>query len=479
MSLTIFDTTQKHSTENVVITIDVNRAKYLNKRAIELVELVEVFEEPKKTHPTDNRDFVSNDYSSISNKIGIDLSNRVDLSKPYHLSDTDPITGEKMDIIEVFNGKRYGFNEENFSLIKKFIEAIQKEKSINELISYKFLLDKSLEWIFNVYSRKQISENFSDFIIVEIESSIKRHDIFFSVEALEISGRYIIGRSRLFFIDKEFLDDLETEYINNEKSIEPAYFDLLRKSYQGKVFIGTSVKAEHDKAIEIAFKECSLSIDILKICSITTDAPDYKMSFDIDKRIRGTVNSEFLIQDSEKPYFFTINRERNFGVYSLHGNIWKLAIELELNTFHRFIENRETNECELSLMIINSIKRFAEALSKHELNQRVVELFTILESLLLKDETSPILDSLTRYCPKLIAKEPDQRKEIITLLKNMYKVRSSLVHHGINKEFTTEELRFLQHIVLSLLKVIIDKLNMHKTKLSILNEIDDAIMNAY
>ena len=130
-------------------------------------------------------------------------------------------------------------------------------------------------------------------------------------------------------------------------------------------------------------------------------------------------------------------------------------------------------------MIINSIKRFSEALSKTDLNQRVVEIYTILESLLIKDDSVSILDNLTKYCSKLVAKEAEERKEIISLLKEMYKVRSSLVHHGVNKVFEIENLRKLQLILLALLQVLITKSDKHKTKFSILNDIDDAIMNAY
>ena len=35
------------------------------------------------------------------------------------------------------------------------------------------------------------------------------------------------------------------------------------------MLIGASIMAEHDKAIEIAFKECSLSVDILIPFQIT------------------------------------------------------------------------------------------------------------------------------------------------------------------------------------------------------------------
>ena len=46
-------------------------------------------------------------------------------------------------------------------------------------------------------------------------------------------------------------------------------------------------------------------------------------------------------------------------------------------------------------------------------------------------------------------------------------------------QFDVKDLGKLQFIIFSLIITLIDKLDYHKNKISILNEIDDAIVNAY
>ena len=224
-----------------MLSLDPNKAKHINQKSIELVELVETFEKETRSTQTAN---INN---SISNKIATDLSNKILHDRPYHESLCDPITGEKISIIEIFANKRYGFSEQNFPFVKKITDLLLKERSIGSVVSYEFLFIKTLEWVFGVYNRKQILEAFTDFILFEANEAIKRHDIYFPVEMLEISGKYEIGKAMLLFVEKDYLDALEKDYLACESKIDNDYFKVLRESYQGSVFVGTSIKAEREK----------------------------------------------------------------------------------------------------------------------------------------------------------------------------------------------------------------------------------------
>lgn len=61
----------------------------------------------------------------------------------------------------------------------------------------------------------------------------------------------------------------------------------------------------------------------------------------------------------------------------------------------------------------------------------------------------------------------------------MYEVRSDLIHHAKETSFDIDNLRKLQLTVIMLLVALIKKTNAHKNKQSLLQEIDDAILEAY
>lgn len=454
-----------------MFVFDTHKISFLNKQACELVALIEVFQEPEMPQNNDpNR--------SINNRQIVDWSDKFVQGIPLRMYGRDSLTLKVKEVKESFNDKKYGFRESNYNEVQKLINSILKDKLIFNLVSYEFIESLTIDWLFEVYKNNQISTDFATIILEKCNESIKEHQILFPVNQLEILGSFDIGIVEFLFFTKEHLKYLE-ELHNVDYPDDSSDYMLLMEKYIGQVFVKVNIKAEYDKALEIAFEECSLSIDIVKICSLTTIIPSYKTKFDIDKRQKFSRENEILIQDKKRPYSFNLIRSFDQEFYEIEHTKWKLANDIGLEHFHNFLLVRKDNDCELTDLIINSIKRYANAISSQNLHQRIVELYTILESLLLKNESDSILESVTNYCSKLIRKSAEDRKEIVKILKEMYKIRSSLIHHGKNKDFEHEKLSQLQCIVVELIRELIRKLLDHKTKESVLGEIDDAILRAY
>jgi hypothetical protein len=114
-----------------------------------------------------------------------------------------------------------------------------------------------------------------------------------------------------------------------------------------------------------------------------------------------------------------------------------------------------------------------------DLHQRTVEIFTILEMLLLPSEDASIIDSVCKYRSKLAVKDVEERQQIIKLLKRMYMVRSSMIHHAKRKRIDLNDLKQLQTILFFIIHNLILKLNAHLKKESVLAEIDLEILKAY
>ena len=310
-----------------MLSIDKNKIDYLNKKSIDILDSIQEFEIETKNKSYDH----IND--SISNKPYTNLTDEILKDVPFRISTQDSITERRLSVKEVFQDREYGFDESNYEVLIKFIKTILKDKKINDIISFEFLLNKTLEWLFSAYLKKQISECFTDFIMHEMNDSVKEHDILFPTDRLEISGRFDIGGVTLLFIGKDYIDSLERDYIKNEENPNLTYYKHIRDSYQGGVFICTSVKAEFSKAVGIAFAKCSLAVDLLKICSYATSNPEYRISFDLSKKMKGKIYNEFLVQDKKKPYFFKINKESTMRVHMLDSVTWQVALDMGIERF--------------------------------------------------------------------------------------------------------------------------------------------------
>ena len=136
------------------------------------------------------------------------------------------------------------------------------------------------------------SSNFSDFLLSNIRDSIKDYKIRFPIYYLDFVKEFKIGGVDFDFFTKEQFDVFIKNYQNTYPERETNPYLNLKPKYQGQVFCSHTIKAEKNKAKEIALRKCTFAIDILKICSTTLNFPQYKLSFDIDARVRENIENK-------------------------------------------------------------------------------------------------------------------------------------------------------------------------------------------
>jgi hypothetical protein len=383
------------------------------------------------------------------------------------------ITGEITSIKKRFDNKCYEIDRNTCQKITKMAESIYKQKNIQSKVGKDFIEERIIHWIMKTFENKKADNEFSNFLIDEIENLIENLKIRFKIINLEIEYPFYIGNIELHYLTKDFFSKLNDNKLEKDK--------LNGDKYIGQVFASCIIKAEAEKAQTIAYKNCGLAIDILKIFSLTLHFPNYKLIFDIDKRI--SFNPEFheiILQnlniENDFRLSFLSSRDGQTPYIIDKAKLTRME-QLGLNEFSNFI--KQDLGTKLYGLIIDSIEHFANALSTRDLHKRISELFSILESLLLKDNKSPIQDSISIYLSKLVSNNIEERKKIIDIVKELYNVRSKMIHHFIKDDFKEESLQILQVYVLILLKKMIKLASKHETKESIINEIDAEILKAY
>jgi len=455
-----------------ILDIHPQKQLFLNKEAIRVAQLIKKIEEPDVKR---NRDEIQ---GSIAHMQAEDWSDKL-IGSSIHKTLLSVSSKEILSIKECDKKNCIGYDEDTYKEFKKLIFAANKEMSINSLITREKLEEASFRWAIDFYKKLNVPD-YVAFLSDFIDENTFLYKIHFPVSNLHISSFIKIGNVNFEFFTKEYFDYYQYAFLTkNPNHSDPEIFSFLRKNYQGHVFATYTIKASRDKAIQIAFEKCSLAIDILKTCSNTTMLPNEVLGFDIDSRIKFAPRSEIISTKPDDITEFKIDMTGDQHPYNIDNNQWKLMNMLNLKLFSDFIQKTEGSSSELENLITNSITRYGIALSHRDLHQRVVELYTILESLLLNDESSPIIDSVAKYLSMLVEKTKENRYKCAKLIRSMYKVRSSLIHHAKKINFEVDDLRDLQLYVVNLLIILISKSDLHKYKRSILNEIDDAIMGAY
>lgn len=411
---------------------------------------------------------------SVHQMIAVDLTDKM-IDSPHFESEQDysGIISKR----EIYQNRSVGLDSTNYVKIKKLVNTVIDEKSIKYKISKEFVEDKIFEWLVKA---QKANKTLSTFLLDEFTAELKNLRVRFPIVNLNIDKPFKIGKAKFDYFTEDYFDRLIKFHEQKGLNSSSEQLSHLRQKYQGKVFVCYDILAEKKRAEEIALEYCSLTVDILKMCSDTLDMPDLKLGFDIDSRVSFASQSEVIFSSAENELDeLNINFYGPTARHQIGAQQWEFILRRGLGSFHTFLLSLGDEPTELETLIVNSIKRYGNAISTVSLHQRVVELFTILESLLLLNTNTPIIESVCRYCSKLVFKTIDDRKQSIELLKNMYDVRSKLIHHGKEVSFELENLRKLQYIVVELFNVLVHKTKEHTSKQSLLNEIEDAILRAY
>lgn len=383
------------------------------------------------------------------------------------------LAGNLVEKFTEFKNEKLGFEHSGFKKIYQLAENILKDTEISSCISAEFVVDLIFDWAIETKRHTQQS-SLSAYLITNFENSVQPYNIYIPILYLESDREFIIGRVRFLYLTEQYIATL-AEKVDENKRVD--FFEGM-KMFTGQLMANCSVTTEKNKGIELAKEQVTLSVDALRVLSPTVEYPNFKIYFDADYRNIHQLKSEILVQSPHKPEELAINHTRGSEPFVINPQTWHILTQQGLSLVHQFI-NRTTNKrTELEALIHNAIRNFAKAIATHDLHERVVVIYSVLESLLLPDESASILNSVDRYLPRFISKDVEMRKKVIETVKELYKVRSSMIHHAKKRDFKLEDLSFLQICTRSVILQFIQKSIEKTSKKDILKEIDDIILSA-
>lgn len=377
-------------------------------------------------------------------------------------------------IYEIDKGEKIGFSEKNGIEFYKFVRNVYQIHQIKQRTSEEYIENVTFEWLISTKKNGKADSNFSSHLLTKIDEAVKEYKIFYLIQYLHIDQSFKIGEIEISFFTKDYFNRFSELAV--DKSVQNDYTEF-GKRYSGKVYAMCLVKSEIERAKQLGLEECTLAVDILKICSITLVIPSYPCSFGIDVKLNRNTDNELIVERID-PQQLSISSYGSGNPFILNGKQMVGFKERGLEVFSEFLKSLSFERTELEQIILQSMQRLSQALSVTDLHQRIADLFSILESILLMNDSGNMTDTVCKYLCRLLFKNHIEREQSIKLYKELYKVRSAWVHHAKQIKFDEKNLAKLQMYVHRVLIVLIKKTKTHQEKESVLREIDIAILSA-
>lgn len=430
-----------------MIDIPQQKRVYWDKKLISILELIrkEDCESTKITSEQTEPDVIVLDSAKIisADSLGYDIEDNI------------------ISAIREKAGVKYIIEKDAWKSVEECINDFYKLKCIKNNISKDSLRILILSWLFDVREKEQITVDFSRHIEEGLEKLVKEYVVYFPIPYLSSINTY------------KFSNDISLGKLSN-KQLENSPVSIRGEYTENTTFIYTNLSGEKELVAEKAYERCSFAIDIIKICYLTFYFDQPKVCLDIADNITYLPVNRCFIQETSSDTLH-INVSVNAHSLRLHDVMCNIK-EHNINDYKFFIDRIfNQSRTELEEILIAAVKTYSNALSNTNDYDRVVDLCSILDTLILVDENIGIKQSLKRYVPIIISDIPDIRKIIRNDIEKMYEIRSQYIHHRKTEiKISKRKKHEYNYIVFKLLTefVVMANAGKYKTVKDVLKKID-------
>jgi len=318
-------------------------------------------------------------------------------------------------------------------------------------------------------------------LLASIVRQIKEYQFVFPISNLRIHRGFQIGDVR-FKVFTTYQSEKWARMLRNLIRNNPHYSNKKKrevvrsiverhiKPLATNVCAETTVKARKERAEEIAKTKIAEAVNILKFYCLVERGP-YGGNVGIEGEILGSSVRSILNRSiSDGSITPTLERVGPLFPLSIDDKLLKMMKKNGLHKINGMLQSKKRSWVERKILraiywysrIFDTllkrkddekilIKRGISSLRKEEIveygriNERLVKTFVALESLLLLDPHEPIQNNIAERMAYILGKDYLSRKEIKRFIKDMYELRSNVVHRGFTYVSVGEikELTFL------------------------------------
>ena len=345
-------------------------------------------------------------------------------------------TGKKVGRI-IGKSSKLLLSGESYAKLLNLLQQLQKRTNLR-LVATDKLQDLAFEWMEHKVANVEISP-FIDFLLTASEKLIEDMELWLPLYRTYIEVPISFGDVTFQTITREMLDGYERKLLaHTTQNIEHIKQSIAqkRKLFQATAAARNELKAERDKASQIAREKAEAAVCLLRFLSPANIDPEmrsYCTLLGAEGRILAydiRVNNEQIHSISQ-------------GVFEQRNSDWILK-QSDVDNSKGLIEK-------LQLVAGNPRSPFQHALyealllySRNSISldpaDKLVYILVSLEFLLLRDSNEPISKNIGERMAFIVGLDFGQRKKIVDNVTATYKLRSAFIHHGQ----TIEDIKTLQ-----------------------------------
>lgn len=392
------------------------------------------------------------------------------IAHPKFVYTVDPV-GDPAGVFWVSGGMHVGWVGPAFQSIKTLVDSIEQTKPFRDLVSKRFLLERTCEWLCETLERRR-SDDFTEFVMLRSNEAVRNYEIWIPLFRTYSSSEFSIGDVSFRTFTREIMDEwcsrVPVEF--RDDPIRLADLNKKRSALQASLAARISVCAEERKAVETARAKAQNAAALLRFLSPAN----------LNSRLTSYCGPDTSRLRECTEVFMAAGHIQSISrsVQDQRMTDWHLdqSIQLRpgiLENLHRLALDRSTEFCR---SLYDALILYSRQTIAVEVSDKLVFTLSALESMLLRNGNEPIQKNLGERIAFLIGQTAQERKDIVKNIEEVYRIRSAFVHHGQTSRHVQTVDRFLANAWTTFSRLM-DLSVKYRTKAALIGALEDLKMS--
>jgi len=324
-----------------------------------------------------------------------------------------------------------GLEGETYLAFRRLAESIQRTQALRDSISLDTIIDLLTSWL-RLTLKGQPELSATDFILSKCREMVGEYTVLLPLYELYVEESFELGRVLIRTITAEEID----RWVERQSKEDPEHAESYKQSgerakqkHQGKAAASITLLAEPKRAYEVARREAEDALAMLQVFSIGVLVPEARCYWTLFGSEKVESFTYFILQGSDLKNGAT-------GYYGAPNTVWMLSKALLVDLKSRGLDAasallRESKRNDFQEHVVDALLLYSRAALQGGVTEKLLYILVALESLLLRDETELIGQNLAERLAVVIGGNVDERKAIIKTTREVYRLRSRFVHHGV------------------------------------------------
>lgn len=369
------------------------------------------------------------------------------------------------------DGLAYALSKDDYEKFRALTLAVGRTEPFERQVSFDFIEESLFLWMVDVCAKGKAGSDAMTILRKLADENIELVDYFFPIVNLHTDKAFNIGNVTIRHLTKDYFDELWERKSATDPKLDRNIFDGVYRKYQGRTFAVARIEAEGKKGRELAYEECCLALDALKCFTPTVVQPDYPCYVDLAEKLNVNFQVDSLTIPAVDPFEMRITKMARQQPFNVTEEIYHEMINEGMGTFSVWLTKRNKNE--LSMLTTEALRLFSYAISTRDIHLRVVQLISILEGLLLKEDERSDFEKLVKMRLYSLSREAMEHLDSRQILSALYQVRHKMIHKGKRLTVNHESLAVFQLCLVHVLLRAFELCDSYSTKESLIKSLNN------